>query len=378
MTVVDLLGRSRSAPAEARLTRAGGGSIAWTDPAGALKVGPHSAGAIPGPACYDAGGIEPTITDANVYLGLTNPEYLAGGALKIRADLAEKVIRERVADPLGIDATKAAWGIREIANSALIRALRAVSTERGRDPRRFALFAFGGMGPVQALDVAGELGMGKVVIPPLPGLFSSLGLLFAEVEHHLIQTHFSSTTRPDFGRLNEVIDHLLAEAAATLDREGYDGAHRETALSADTRYEGQDYALTIPFTGPNLDAAGLARLVEDFHREHEKTYGYRSDEENVQMTGLRALARGLSDTPRAPDRLNFTAVKGWQPSGTRKCYFGPEHGWIQADVMGRGDLTAQPIRGPAIIEEDNSLTVVLPGWTARLDEWSNIVLEGRR
>ena len=139
------------------------------------------------------------------------------------------------------------------------------------------------------------------------------------------------------------------------------GAHRETALSADTRYEGQDYALTIPFTGPTLDAAGLARLVEGFHREHEKTYGYRSDEENVQITGLRALARGLSDTPRVPARLEFTSVKGWQPSGTRKCYFGPEHGWIQADVMGRGDLTAQPIRGPAIIEEDNSLTVVLPG-----------------
>ena len=126
---------------------AGGGSIAWTDPAGALKVGPHSAGAIPGPACYDAGGIEPTITDANVYLGLTNPEYLAGGALKIRADLAEKVIRERVAEPLGIDATKAAWGIREIANSALIRALRAVSTERGRTPRDRAVGGYPLRGP---------------------------------------------------------------------------------------------------------------------------------------------------------------------------------------------------------------------------------------
>ena len=359
---------------------AGGGSIAWFDPAGALKVGPHSAGAVPGPACYDAGGVEPTITDANVYLGLTNCETLAGGALKIRADLAERAIREHIAEPLGIDAAKAAWGIRTIANSALIRALRAVSTERGRDPRRFTLFAFGGMGPVQALDVADELGMDKVVIPPIPGLFSSLGLLFAEVEHHLVRTHYVSAVEPDFERLNAVIERLVDEAKGTLEREGYDGSHREVALSADTRYEGQDYALTIPFpfagTGSTLDASGLARLVEDFHREHEKTYGYRSDEENVQITGVRVVARALSDTPLVPDRLEVAAVEGWKPSGARECFFGPEHGWVRTEVMGRGDLTAaRKVPGPAIIEEDNSLTVVLPGWAARLDDWSNIVLE---
>ena len=355
---------------------AGGGSIAWIDPAGALKVGPQSAGAVPGPACYDAGGALPTITDANVYLGLTNCEALAGGALRIRAELAERAIRERIAEPLGIDAANAAWGIRTIANSALIRALRAVSTERGRDPRRFTLFAFGGMGPVQALDVADELGMDKVVIPPLPGLFSSLGLLFAEVEHHLVQTHYASAVEPDFERLDAVIERLVDEATGTLEREGYDRAHRDIAVSADTRYEGQDYALTIPFAGPALNASGLARLVEDFHREHEKTYGYRSDEENVQLTGIRVVARGLSDTPRVPDRLEVAAVEGWKPSGARECFFGPTHGWVRTDVMDRGDLTAdRKVPGPAIIEEDNSLTVVLPGWTARLDDWSNIVLE---
>jgi N-methylhydantoinase A len=125
-----------------------------------------------------------------------------------------------------------------------------------------------------------------------------------------------------------------------------------------------------------LDASGLARLVEDFHREHEKTYGYRSDEENVQITGVRVLARGLSDTPRVPDRLEVAVVEGWKPSGARECFFGPEHGWVRTEVMDRGDLTAaRKVPGPAIIEEDSSLTVVLPGWTARLDDWSNIVLE---
>ena len=316
----------------------------------------------PAPACYDAGGVEPTITDANVYLGLTNCEALAGGALEIRADLAEKAIRKRIAEPLGLDAARAAWGVRTIANSALIRALRAVSTERGRDPRRFALFAFGGMGPVQALDVADELGMDRVVVPPLPGLFSSLGLLFAEVEHHLVRTHYASAARPDFERLNAVIEGLLGEAQGTLEREGYDHAHREVALSADTRYEGQDYALTIPFTGPELNASGLARLVEDFHREHEKTYGYRSDEENVQLTGVRVVARGLSDAPQVPDRLEVATVEGWKPSGARECFFGPAHGWVRTEVMDRGELAAdRKVPGPAIIEEDNSLTVVLPG-----------------
>ena len=180
------------------------------------------------------------------------------------------------------------------------------------------------------------------------------------------------------------------------------GVAAPVTVAADTRYEGQDYALAIPLaglgsgsgsatgsgsgtgtgtdtdsgTGRALDASRLARLVEDFHREHEKTYGYRSDEENVQLTGVRVVARGLSDLPRVPDRLEVATIEGWKPSGARECFFGPEHGWVRTEVMDRGDLTAaRKVPGPAIIEEDNSLTVVLPGWTARLDDWSNIVLE---
>ena len=354
---------------------AGGGSIAWADAAGALKVGPHSAGASPGPACYNLGGQEPTITDANVHLGLTNPESLAGGALKIHPDLAEAAIRDHVAGRLGLDTTATAWGIRTVANSSLIRALRAVSTERGRDPRRFTLVAFGGMGPVHALDLAVELGMTSVVIPPLPGLFSSLGLLFADTEHHLIQTRYMSATDPDYGELDRVIGKLLDEAVSTLEREGYDAAHRTVSLLADTRYHGQDYALTVAIRGENLGPSQMEVLVEDFHREHEKTYGYESRDEEVQIVALRCLGRGLPDTPRVPEHLNVAAVEGWSPSASRRCYFGPERGWIEAPVMGRHDLSDRPVPGPAIIEEDNSLTVVLPEWTARLDEWSNIVLE---
>lgn len=356
---------------------AGGGSIAWTDPAGALKVGPHSAGASPGPACYDRGGVEPTITDANVHMGLTNPDALAGGNLKIRRDLADKAIGDRVAGRLGLDLTKTAWGIRAIAHSSLIRALRAVSTERGRDPRRFVLFAFGGMGPAQALDVASELGINKVIIPPLPGLFSSLGLLFAETEHHFIQTHYADTARMNYDRLNSIIANLASEATAILEREGFDPAHRLIALSADTRYEGQDYALTIPLGGDSMDPVSLARLIASYHHEHEKTYGYRSDAEPVQIVALRCLARGLSEDDRVPQHLNVATAKGWKAAGSRKCYFGPEHGWVETDVMSRHDLSGTRVSGPAIVEEDNSLIVVSPGWEATLDEWSNIVLKTR-
>ena len=354
---------------------AGGGSVAWTDPAGALKIGPRSAGASPGPACYNQGGQEPTITDANVHLGLTNPESLAGGTLKIHRDLAEQAIEEHVARPTNLDLTKVAWGIRAVANSSLIRALRAVSTERGRDPRRFVLFAFGGMGPVQALDVAAELGIRKVVVPPLPGLFSSLGLLFAEVEHHLIRTHYADTAQPDYDRLNTTLSELMAEAETSLQREGFDPSHRSITLSADTRYEGQDFALTIPIGATSLTEKQMAKLVEDFHQEHERTYGYRSDGEPVQIVAFRCLARGVRDHAPVPEILRVAPARGWQPSPSRRCYFGPEHGWVDTDVLGRAELAGAKVAGPAIIEEDNSLTVVSPGWHAALDDWSNIVLE---
>ena len=388
---------------------AGGGSVAWVDPGGALKVGPHSTGANPGPACYGLGGRDPTITDANVHLGLTNPESLAGGTLPIHADLADRAIQERVGGPLGLDTTTVAWGIREVANSSLIRALKAVSTERGRDPRQFSLFAFGGMGPVHAVDLAAELGIRKVVVPPLPGLFSAVGLLFAGVEHHLVRTHYSRMSNLDLDRLNGALEGLFREAESTLEREGYDAAHRALDLSCDLRYVGQDYALTVPLptpqppdskkraedgspparetaaqggaTGPvpapfsPLDAGLVARLVEEFHAEHARTYGYRSDHEEVQVVGVRCTARGLSDQPRVPATIQVGPGLSRPAPSHRMAYFGQRAGWTSVPVVGRDRLSGAPEQGPMVIEEDSSLTVVNPGWRASLDEWSNVVLE---
>jgi N-methylhydantoinase A len=353
---------------------AGGGSIAWLDSVGALKVGPRSAGAVPGPACYGRGGTSPTITDANVHLGFTNPRHLAGGTLAISPALAERALRDNLADRLSLDPTDVAWAIRSIANASLIRALRAVSVERGRDPRQFSMIAFGGMGPVHAIDVAEQLGIEKVVIPSLPGLFSALGLLFAQIEHHLIRTYYADPIRPDFSRLGALARDLSNEAASTLQDEGYDGSHRTIELSADLRYVGQDHSLTLPLKGPVFDIAVVSDLKAAFEAEHERIYGYRSEREHVQIVGLRCVGQGLSPHRTLPGRMDIVAP-GLPAGGSRHCYFGPKHGWVVAEIVSRASLAVRPLTGPAIVEEDNSATIINPGWRAKLDPWSNIVVE---
>jgi N-methylhydantoinase A len=353
---------------------AGGGSLAWLDSVGALKVGPRSAGAVPGPACYARGGTDPTITDANVHLGLTNPTRFAGGTLNICPDLAERAIRDNLAGALQVDATAIAWAVRSIANASLIRALRAVSVERGRDPRQFVMIAFGGMGPVHALDVAEELGIEKVVIPPLPGVFSALGLLFAKVEHHLIRTYYADPIEPDFARLAALAHELAAEAEEMLTQEGYDAHHRVIELSADLRYVGQDHALTLPLTVANFDAGLTAHLRGGFQAEHERIYGYRSERESVQVIGLRCVGRGLSPHRILPDRLDILRREA-SAETTRRCFWGAKRGWIDTAVVSRMSLAGRHVQGPAIIEEDDSATVLNAGWSATLDAWSNIVVE---
>ena len=353
---------------------AGGGSIAWTDSAGALKVGPRSASASPGPACYGLGGTEPTITDANVYLGLTNPESLAGGTLTISPGLAEDAIREHIATPLGLDLVAAAEGIRAVASSSLIRALRAVSTERGRDPRDFVLFAFGGMGPVHALDVAEDLGIDTVVVPPFPGLFSALGLLSADVEHHLVKTLYADTTPGSIAPINEAIETLIRSVTDTLDGEGYPASRREVSIALETRYAGQDSSLPVDIQRPTLDHAALEQLVRDFHGVHEKNYGYRSEAEAVQVVAIRCVGRGISHHSRVPEQLSAALAPQRRHSAARKCYFGREHEWLETPVLGREDTSANPHPGPALIEEDDSLTVVLPGWQVSKDARANLIL----
>jgi N-methylhydantoinase A len=356
---------------------AGGGSIAWIDKGGSLQIGPQSAGAAPGPACYARGGAEPTLTDANVVLGYLNPAALAGGTLTLDADRARVAIESRVAGPLGLDVTDAAWAIHRLADASMVRALRAVSTERGRDPRNFVLFAFGGKGPVHALGIAAALGIGRVVIPPAPGLFSSLALLFSAVEHHFVQTHFQRDGVDDGARLEQVLAQLEGQGRAALEAEGYTGTRAHLDRFADVRYAGQNSELTIPVPPGALTSARLGELREAFAVEHEKTYGYRSDGEAVQVVGLRLVARGLSAQARVPERIRLASAAA--PGATsRQAYFGPEDGWRETPVIARPALHDQPCEGPLIIEEYDATTVIPPGWRASLDAGGNIVAQRMR
>lgn len=353
---------------------AGGGSIAWIDAGGALRVGPQSAGADPGPLSYKRGGMQPTITDANLHLGFTNPHHLAGGSFPVYPELAERGIQEQIAEPLGLSNTEAAWGIRSVANSSLIRALRAVTTERGRDPRSFSLVAFGGMGPVHAVEVATELGVREVIVPPLPGVFSALGLISAEVEHHLVRTFVRNFSSLEIAALRLAFSGVENEGVETLAEEGYDASHQALAYFMDVRYVGQEETLMVA-VDLERDGDVLAAAVDRFREEHERTYGYATESEELQVVAVRCVARGLSDSQQDDDRIWLGSDGVPARHDSRACYFGREAGWIDCNVIERTALTEVPTRGPLIVEEATSLTAVFPGWSMRRDEWSNIVVE---
>jgi N-methylhydantoinase A len=352
---------------------AGGGSLVRVNAAGGVSVGPESAGAMPGPVCYDRGGTEPTITDANVILGYINPRHLVGGAVALNATRAAEVFEEKVARPLGLALARAAHGAHLIAASNMIRAIRAVSTERGRDPRGFSLFAFGGNGPLFACGMAEALRMRRIVVPPSPGLFSSFGLLYADTEHHYARSFRRITRTLDLAELNAAWDALAAQALAQLAAEGFTGAAAQVTRSAALHYHGQSFDLTVPVPDGPLDAAALGALDEAFGAEHERTYGHRAGaDEPVELVSIQVIGRGLRPRGALPEHSGTT--RGTEAPPPRPAYFGPETGWVETPVLHRADLvTERP--GPLIIEEYDATCLVLPGWRARLDEASNIVIE---
>lgn len=351
---------------------AGGGSIAWIDAGGGIQVGPHSAGAAPGPVCYGRGGTEPTVTDANLLLGYLNPDVLVGGDLTLDRDAAEEAVAA-IGRKLGQDATAAAYGIHLIANARMMRALSAVSSERGLDPAGFGIFAFGGNGGVHVCGLATALGIERVVVPPAAGLFSALGLIFADVEHQCIRAYYRPIDSLDMSDLNRTFGALRDEAAALLTADGYSDARQELTYSAEVKYIGQNTALAVPVRGLPIDHADLSDISESFSLAHQNVFGYRSDEERLQLAALKAVGRGVPDAPRLPDAIKLG--DGFRPKGgSRKAYFGGDHGWLDTPVTGRAALGRKPRPGPLIVEEYDSTTVVRPGWTACLDAWNNIVL----
>ncbi len=354
---------------------AGGGSIVWIDAGGSMQIGPQSAGADPGPVCYDIGGTEPTVTDANVILGYINPDYLVGGAVRLNAAKSRAVFEERVARPLGLEVAHAAYGAHRIAISNMIRAIKAVSSERGRDPRDYAMVAFGGNGPLFAAGMARELRMERIVIPPAPGLFSSFGLLYADVEHHYSRTLQTLLRDADPAELTAAWRSLEEEAHQQLAADGFGPAEMRFERSAHMHYKGQIFELTVPAPDGELDAAKIAELEEAFGREHERTYGHRAGpEEPVELVNIELVGRGVPESPRVPERLVLEQSAGETAGGSRDAYFGPEAGWIETPVISRADL-ATPRQGPCIVEEYDATCLVPPGARAMLDAFGNIVID---
>ena len=352
---------------------AGGGSIAWVDPGGALKVGPRSAGASPGPAAYGLGGSEPTVTDADVVLGYLDREALLGGALAINLAAAEAAIRKRVADPLGLQVTEAAAAIVEIVNSNMAEALRIVSVERGHDPREFALIAFGGAGPVHAAALAAELQIPEVIVPPVPGAFSALGLVASDLKRDYSRTLYADLSALDPAQVAKALIEMEAMASEWLTAVAIPLTRRALVRAADVRYRRQAYELTVQLAEGPIARASLDILADAFHEKHSRTYGHANPEEPVQLVNLRLTAIG-----RLPSlALALPPATALARRTMREVWF-PEIGSTPCPVHWRDGLRAgETLAGPAIVEAMDSTIVVPPGWIASVDGKGYIRLRRR-
>ena len=352
---------------------AGGGSIVWLDSGGALQVGPRSAGAQPGPACYGLGGTEPTLTDACLTLGYLGAPGLAGGAIPLDAARAKAALLEKVAGPLGMDLIDLSHGVYRIAVSNMTRAIRSVSTERGKDPRDFALIAFGGNGGLFACAIARELDLPRVIVPPASGIFSAFGALYSDVEHHLTQTILGRTDAVDPAALETSWHVLEKQALETLQREGYGAERCSLARLGELRYYSQAHELDVPWPAGCTTRESLQRLAAAFEDAHERTYGYRARDSMVELVNLHLVARGVPDTPRIPATLYFADEHVVTP-GERSSYFGKDHGWLSTPVCARNNLNSMPRCGPFIVQEFDATILVPPEFVVVLDDFSNIVM----
>ncbi len=344
---------------------AGGGSIAWMDAGGLLKVGPQSAGAYPGPAAYGRGGAEATVTDANVHLGRLSPTSLLGGRMEMHPEKARDVI-EALAKNLGVDSTRAAAGVLEIINVNMMGAVRVISVEQGVDPRDFTLVAFGGAGPLHAADIARQMGIRKVLLPPRPGLLSAIGLLHAEVRGDFSLTRLVRADAGGLKSLKSGFSTLGARGARWLKSEGE--AKGTFQWFADLRYLGQNFELILELASGAIDARTLPKLVEAFHRRHKDYYGYDMRKQPVEIVNLRLVVTG--------ERREVARERAKLPRGglsdalteKRKVWF-PETGFILTPVYDRARLArGSRITGPAVIEQMDTTTIVPPKAELMLDK----------
>ena len=360
---------------------AGGGSIAWIDPGGALKVGPQSAGAEPGPVCYDAGGTRPTVTDCNLALGYLDSNALLAGRLAIRADKAIAAIEEHLAAPLGIGVDAAASGVLAVVNASMAEALRIVSVERGHDAREFSLVAFGGAGPMHAAELARELGIREVIIPPIPGGFSALGLVATDLKRDYVKTHFIALHEADKSAVAAAFGDMETAARAMLTAANIPQEQWRLERSADLRYGRQAYELSVPARTGEITQGTLDELAQLFHEKHRQTYGHHNPDETIQMVNLRLSAIGRFESLA----LSYEATRGKDPrKGSRPVWFRQGSGQGGGQGGGRCDCAiydcaplgpGDAITGPAVLEAVDTTIVIPPGWRAQMNATGHILME---
>jgi N-methylhydantoinase A len=358
---------------------AGGGSIAWIDEGGALRVGPNSAEAVPGPACYGRGGAEPTVTDANLVLGRLGSDTRLGGEVTLDAEAAAGAIKTRIAEPLGLDLIEAAAGILRVANATMARGVRVVSVERGHDPRRLTLVPFGGAGPMHGSPLARELAIPRLLIPPTPGILCALGMLVADLRHDLVQTRLAAHRDLSPAAARAVFEPMLAEARRLLDADRVPDDRRRIDMRLDMRYVGQSYELPIPIAGFSGEEWGA--LVPAFHAEHAHRFGHSDPAAPVEIVSFGVTATGLIDTPELPRPPRGGPNPPEEAlSGGRRAYFeavdGRNGGWAECPVWRREALlSGNRIAGPAIVEEISATTVLYPGDRAHVDAVGSLIIE---
>ncbi len=344
----------------------GGGSIAWLDAAGGLKVGPISSGAVPGPACYGRGGTEPTVTDANLILGRLGEESFLGGEMPLDRTAAIAAVQNRIAEPLAMDINDAAVAILRIANAHMALALRAVSVERGRDPRDYCLVASGGAGPLHGCTLARELNIPTVIVPRLPGQFSAWGMLTCDLRQDYVQTLVRDYATVKAEEIQSALTTLLNDGLAALGQDQAFGDNRAAVdCRLDLRYQGQEYTVAVPLPEPGFSAADREPVSARFHELHGLLYGHAAPEEALELVGVRVTVHRPVDRghSKATPHASVSEIQRLaSPYAQRRAYMGEGHDFVETPVYRRSDLApGTQLLGAAIIEETASTTVVLPG-----------------
>jgi N-methylhydantoinase A len=353
---------------------AGGGSIARVE-TGVLRAGPDSAGAAPGPICYGLGGTEPTVTDANLVLGYLNPEYFLGGRMRLDMEGARRGIGARVAGPLGLDVAEAAWGIHQVVTTNMELATRVVSIERGYDPRRLALAAFGGSGPVHGCRLAQALGIPRAILPAAAGVTSAIGLLAAEVRFDTSRSCVRRLDALDPAYLASILEEMARQGTAVVREAGVRGTLSVTR-SADMRYVGQGYELSVPIPDGPVDGRTAAALRSAFDRVYAHRYGYSDPKAAVELVTAAVTVTGAGPEVRLAEQAAGARDVAQARKPSRPVYFPETRGYVECAIYDRARLpVGATIVGPAIVEEPESTTVLPPGATAEIDRWANLLVK---